>query len=169
VLVASPSTEDNHAHIERRGRPDDEPWSQFLVAANDLLRSRGRPGRQASVDAFFAALGRLRGPIVDQLVGARARAEGFQRQPADDRFDPLTPAIAAAVAHWSSEGQPVVILHDQQNTLSPGRIARLIESINASPTGHRVVRLDLVDSRLDSRVQVADIVGGARQPSLHLE
>jgi hypothetical protein len=165
ALVADPSTEDNEwandLYIEGRGRPDREPWSQFLVAANDLLRSRGRPEGQVSVDAFFAALGRLSGPIVDQLVGARARAEEFQRQLADDRFDPLTPAIAAVVAHWSSEGQPVVILHDQQNTLSPRRIARLIESINASPTGQRVVRLDLVDSRLDPRVQVADIVGGA--------
>jgi hypothetical protein len=166
VLIPDPSTEDDEVaddrlYVESRPHPGDEPWRRFLVAANDLLRSRGRPEGPASVDAFFQALGLLRGPVVNRLTGARARAEEFQRQPGDDRFDPLTPAIAAAVAHWSTEGHPVVILHDQQNTLSPRRIARLIGSINASGTEHRLVRLDLVDSRWDPRVQVADIVGGA--------
>ncbi len=152
----------------RRAHPADDAWHAFLVAANDLLRSRGRPDGLASVDSFFLAVALLRGTVgecalqvIDQLSRARARAEEFCRQPVDDRFDPLTPAIRSAVAHWSAEGRAVAVLHDQQNTLSPGRIAHLTASINAE-TGRRVLsRLSLVDSRTDPRVQVADIVGGA--------
>ena len=157
----------------RREGPDGDTWHRFLVAANDLLRSDGRADPEAFVDAFTMAAQELRSEGVDepvrhvlgQLSQTRRHADDWWRGPTGDHFpfafDPLTPAIIAAVVHWGAVGRPIVVLHDQQNTLSPARIAHLTGLINASGTSARLARVSLVDSRWDPRVQVADIVGGA--------
>ncbi len=39
--------------------------------------------------------------------------------------DPLAPAFVRIVEYWSDGGRPVRVLHDQQRTLTPERIAAL--------------------------------------------
>jgi hypothetical protein len=119
------------------------PWEEFLVSANNLMRTRDVAAE--SVDAFDRVVGALR---VD-------RTDGILERLAQVGPDPLIPAIARAVAHWGAGGQPIVIVHDRQTTLSKARIARLVDSSHGG-----LAELRLVDSRVDPRVQVADIVAG---------
>ena len=82
-------------------------------------------------------------------------------------LDPLIPAIVHAVVYWGEGGKSVSILHDEQLTLTEVRIAQLKEIFSKphpallrdSPRG-RLASLRLVDSRSDSRVQVADFLAG---------
>ena len=136
------------------------PWEAFLESANDMLRTRPRDG---VIDAFLGVVGVLRdavrpGPlreILDRLGRAGPRAVAYRARLSAGTVAPpdlLIAAIVRVVAHWSG---PVAIVHDQQNTLSPARIAQLKEMI-----GSRLDSLRLVDSAGDPRVQVADIVAG---------
>jgi hypothetical protein len=135
-------------------------WDAFLVAANDLLRTRPRDG---VIDSFFGVVGALRGAggpgplreILERLGRAGPRAVAYRARLSVGAIPPpdlLIPAIVRVVAHWTG---PVAIVHDQQNTLSAARIAQLKELI-----GSRLDSLRLVDSAGDPRVQVADIVAG---------
>lgn len=65
--------------------------------------------------------------------------------------NPLFPSIVRAVELW---GGIVSIVHDQQNLLTPERIAALREELPG------LTSLTLVDSRSDPRVQVADFLAG---------
>ena len=67
-------------------------------------------------------------------------------------LDPLFPAILRAVAQWG--GGPVSIVHDQQLSLTDGRIRQL------KKLAPRLESLTLVDSQHDARVQVADFLAG---------
>jgi hypothetical protein len=69
-------------------------------------------------------------------------------------LNPLVPALESAIAHWSSAGEPVSIVHDRQPALTEMRVALLKAS-------GRLAALRLVDSRDDLRVQVADALAGA--------
>lgn len=149
-----------------RRSPDGEPWHAFLVAANNLVRARNRLTTRESVDGFFAAVEKLAAldglyDVIEPLRRARPRAEAHRARllaapvplPA---LDPLIPAIVRAVEHWGADGRPVAIVHDQQVTLSAGRVARLKATV-----GDRLSGVTLADSRSDARVQVADVLAGA--------
>ena len=154
-----------------RRPPEQEKWNAFLVAAGGLLRVRDRPDGQSAVDLFYAAIDSLRSAHSDGEVGGALHVLAQSRQRAEQLrvrldapaalpiADPLLPAIISAVTYWHASGRPIVILHDQQNTLTR-RIAQLTTLVNASAPG-RLVRLSLVDSQGDPRVQLADILGGA--------
>ncbi|GIF70606.1 hypothetical protein [Asanoa siamensis] len=141
----------------------DEPrWRRFLVAGNQLLRTR-EPLDPTAADALFWSIDDLRRtgvpPAADEtlalLAKSRGRADEFLDRrrtdpPAFAPVDLLAPAIVRTVAHWG----PVRITHDFQSTLTPARVAWLRA---ATPD---LVELTLVDSNDDPRVQVADIVAG---------
>jgi hypothetical protein len=146
------------------------PWAAFLVAANDLLRTRDRLDVRGPVERFLRAVDGLAaagaaGPVAETVARLRRagpRAAAWRSQLAADPglvspLDPLPPAIARAVAYWGEGGQSVSVVHDQQNTLSPARVARLAAAIGPG----RLAALTLVDSGADPRVQVADILAGA--------
>ncbi|WP_132123689.1 DUF3800 domain-containing protein [Actinocrispum wychmicini] len=76
-------------------------------------------------------------------------------------LDLLVPAIVRAVEHW---GAPVTIVHDQQNLLTPDRVARLKDIL-----GGRLIGLRLVDSRSDARVQIADFLAGVARKVASIE
>jgi hypothetical protein len=155
-----------------RGTADQASWHGFLVAAGGLLRTRDRSDGLSSVDVLLDAIDELRraesgeslGEVLEILAQTRPQAEAMRvsldRPMALPAADPLFPAIVSAVDHWSAGGRSVVILHDQQNTLSARRIAHLMTLVNALAPG-RLVGLSLVDSQGDPRVQLADILGGA--------
>ncbi|MEV5313355.1 DUF3800 domain-containing protein [Streptomyces sp. NPDC052610] len=150
----------------------EERWREFLAAANRLLRVRndGEPG--APVEAFFRAVAALRtadagrseaAAIVGRLAAARPRAEAYRARCLDSRapipvLNPLLPAIVGTAAHWSAGGRAVRLVHDEQNTLTPDRLAWIEAAARRAGVGLAGVRL--VDSRLDARVQLADFLAG---------
>ncbi|MEU7057109.1 hypothetical protein [Streptomyces sp. NPDC046197] len=146
-------------------------WRQFLEAANQLLRARNSGGPAAPVDDFLRtvrALRELPAPaevtgVLERLAGARERADALRARKLAGGglipvLNPLVPAILRTAAHWSADGGTVRLVHDQQNMLTPGRIAWLVQT--AGRDGIGLAGLDLVDSRQDSRVQLADFLAG---------
>ena len=72
------------------------------------------------------------------------------------------PALVAAVRHWGRGGRPVLLVHDQQQALTPRRVAHVRELLGEQGDGAGpLVDVRLVDSRADARVQVADLLAGA--------
>jgi hypothetical protein len=151
----------------REGRRALDPawWHDFLVAANDLMRDKDPTA--TSVDAFFLAVSAVREPgsvdgILALLARSRPRAQIYRDRLHDTPamipgLDPLFPAIVAAIVHWGAGGVPVELVHDRQKTLSTQRIARLAQTL---PDPSTFAGLRLVDSFVDARVQLADILAG---------
>ncbi|KOV92301.1 hypothetical protein ADL04_30520 [Streptomyces sp. NRRL B-3648] len=146
-------------------------WREFLVAANRLLRVRPGGAGDAGVEGFFAAVdtlvraaaGTRAAWVAGRPAAYRARAEAYRARvraapPLFPVLNPLFPAIRCTAAHWSADGRPVLLVHDQQNALTPGRIARIVQS--ARRDGIALGGLRLVDSRDDARVQIADFLAG---------
>ncbi|RIQ16028.1 hypothetical protein DY240_23240, partial [Jiangella rhizosphaerae] len=91
--------------------------------------------------------------------GGRERAarlrDALDRGPgAVASLDPLGPAFARVVEHWSAGGRPVRVLHDEQRMLTPERIAAL------GPPHGRLAGVRFADSMTEPRVQVADFLAG---------
>lgn len=144
-----------------------EQWESFLGSFNDLLRVKNRRGSEPSVDSFFRVVDTLHlagapGPVVEimsRLRRARPQVDVVRSKLLDNSkmisaLDPLIPAIVRAVAHWGGDGRPVYLVHDEQLSLTDERISQLGERVSS------LAGLQLVDSRSDSRVQVADFLAG---------
>jgi hypothetical protein len=150
-------------------------WQAFLTASNAVLRTWKPRNVREPVDAFVdlvETLARLDGgsrvsAILDELrdelrqersdaYAARARLlDHHVLQPA---LEPLIPALARTVLHWSRGGGiDVSIVHDEQSALTERRIRRLERQL--LPPG-RHLQFRQVDSRTDPRVQVADVLAG---------
>jgi hypothetical protein len=173
---------DQAARLCRAG-PDTfgrEPWQAFLAAANLVLRAHRHPQVRAPVDAFFDQVEVLRRPdgrgrvasILDELRDGRPDAYAARARLLDDRvlqpvLEPLIPALARTVLHWSRGLHPVAVVHDEQSALTERRMRRL-EQILAAPPLEMIrlpargsfIRFRQVDSRTDPRVQVADLLAG---------
>ncbi|WP_222851742.1 hypothetical protein [Phytoactinopolyspora mesophila] len=155
-------------------------WQVFLESGNDLLRAKNRPGVLAPVESFFHMIDIMRSAggsgrcaeVVELLGAAKERAASFRAGAVDGTAmppaaDPLVPAILCAVAFWGRHGQPISIIHDEQNVLSREVVARLQRMAGGSsacdhlvPGRGRLAALRLVDSRADPRVQLADFLAG---------
>jgi hypothetical protein len=154
-----------------------EPWQAFLAAANGVLRAHRRPQVYGPVDAFFRQIDLLRSldracPILDELCDVRhdayaARVRLLKDHVLQPVLEPLIPALARTVLHWSGGRHPVAIVHDEQSALTERRMRRL-EQVLATPplelirlpARGRFVEFRQVDSRTDARVQVADLFAG---------
>ncbi|MEV5149506.1 hypothetical protein AB0L14_35295 [Streptomyces sp. NPDC052727] len=118
----------------------------------------------ATVDALVrAAPGSEAAGILRRLAAHRQRADAYRTRmraapPLFPVLNPLFPALRHTAAHWSADGRPVVLVHDRQNALTPGRIARIVQL--AHRDGIALHGLRLVDSRDDARVQIADFLAG---------
>lgn len=157
-----------------------EQWQAFLEASNDLMRARSRPEARTPVDSFFHMVDTLRPATawgrVDEIIGllrqARPHADSFRARLLDNpkmipALDPLIPAIVQTVVYWSAGGKSISLVHDEQNTLTEERIEQIKEIVRqAHPSalgyspGGRLASFRLVDSRSDSRVQLADFLAG---------
>jgi hypothetical protein len=157
-----------------------EPWQAFLAATNVVLRADRRRRVHAPVDAFFdqvevlrtLATGSRAGGILDELRNGRQEAYSARARLLEDRvlqpvLEPLIPALACCVLHWSRGLHPVAVVHDEQSALTERRMRRL-EQIMAAPPLEvirlpdrgRFIQIRQVDSRTDPRVQVADVLAG---------
>lgn len=134
--------------------------------ANHLLRQKNRRVLLWFLGSGGPIAGRARVQLVDKrrFLAARVRAEfGAVTGPLElyndllrargprGALDPLFPAILRTVAQWSG---PVSIVHDQQLSLTDGRIRQL------KGLAPRLRDLTLVDSQYDARVQLADFLAG---------
>ncbi|MGW4207582.1 DUF3800 domain-containing protein [Lentzea sp. NPDC004789] len=135
--------------------------------ANHLLRTKNRWVLLWFLGPSGPLAGRARVQLVDKrrFLASRVRAEfGAVSGPLEHyndllralgprgALDPLFPAILRAVAQWGRG--PVSIVHDQQLSLTDGRIRQL------KKLAPRLESLTLVDSQHDARVQVADFLAG---------
>jgi hypothetical protein len=144
-----------------------ERWQAFLVAANAFLRTWKPRHVREPVDPFIdlveALAERDGGALLDELrharsVAHRARAQLIEHHVVQPVAEPLIPALARTILHWSRGGRAdVSIVHDEQSALTQRRIRRLERQL--LPPG-RVLRFRQVDSRTDPRVQVADVLAG---------
>ncbi|GIH03965.1 hypothetical protein Rhe02_20320 [Rhizocola hellebori] len=182
-LRPDPSLADAAARLCRAGPGTfgPEPWQAFLAATNVVLRADRGWKVRPPVDAFFGQVEVLRtsnadspvGQVLDDLRELRRRdaysarerlLEGHVLQPV---LEPLLPALAGTVLHWSRGLHPVAVVHDEQSALTERRM-RLLEQILAAPPleliqlpahGH-FLHFRQTDSRTDPRVQVADLLAG---------
>ena len=154
-----------------------QPWNGFLGTANVVLRADRRGLVREPVDAFFRQVEVLRTLDGDRRVldGLRTgRAEAYAARSrllahhmVDPVLEPLIPALARTVLYWSHGVHPVDIIHDEQSALTERRMRRVEQILAAPPLelirrpalGH-FLRLRQADSRIDARVQVADLLAG---------
>ncbi|WP_329793192.1 NAD-dependent protein deacetylase of SIR2 family [Lentzea sp. DG1S-22] len=144
-MIKSPAREYKANHLLRRKNRWVLLW--FLGPGGPLAgRARVQlvDKRRFLASRVRAEFGAVTGPL--ELYNDLLRAQGPR-----GALDPLFPAILRAVAQW---GGPVSIVHDQQLSLTGGRIRQLEQ---AAP---RLRSLTLADSRQDARVQVADFLAG---------
>jgi hypothetical protein len=136
-----------------------------LAAYLDVVPTkRGRRVDPAAVDRFLRA---------GAAVGLqRVRVEGvLDRLTAGDPavpppLEPVLPALAETVLHWSAGGARVLVTHDEQSALTAGRLRALRRVLGPEPSP--LAGVLMVDSRDDPRVQVADLLAGVarRVPDL---
>lgn len=157
-----------HLHLQAPAEFGAERWTDFLIVFASMMRTkRHRIINRPAVDRFFRTLDGLRSDAVDldPLRGARPQVEAVLTELLDDRapvppaLEPLLPALVETALHWTSNGQSVVLVHDEQSALTRHRIARIQQVLNT----HQHTALEavvMVDSRTDPRVQLADLLAG---------
>ncbi|MCO1616220.1 MULTISPECIES: hypothetical protein [Micromonospora] len=163
------------AALHRAGRAAGPGWPVFLAAVVEMLRTKRRDrADDRSVARFFAARDALRRHVDDTQAGAvldaldPARVAAVQaRLYAGDRtipppLEPLLPALAETVLHWSGGRWRVLVIHDEQSALTEDRLRRLQAALAAGdPAGPSpLAGLVMADSRDDPRVQAADLLAG---------
>lgn len=161
-----------------------EQWEALLVAFQGFLRSKSVPEGSESLAALDSRLvAMLRSgkgaPRDFFLFQIHAGIEHLRHlsplqlgEGIDHRLrtlDPLIPAVGAAVAYWSGQsGRSIEMLHDSAKELTPAQVAAIRNAL-ASPeivAPHRAGRevdltgVTLVDSKVEERVQVADLLAG---------
>ncbi|HEY3472748.1 MAG TPA: DUF3800 domain-containing protein [Amycolatopsis sp.] len=141
-------------------------WEYFLTAFTSVLRLNPRRGVTTSPQAFFALVRELAdvpgeaGEIVARFRDGGERVAAYRARLASDPglvpvLDPLVPAVLHTVRHWSADGTPVSLVHDEQLALTAERVLQL-----KAVLGHRLADVRFVDSRSDARVQIADFLAG---------
>lgn len=134
------------------------PGDPFFEGARDLLwvtrKARLRAVPTSWPDVAARASAALATPA------ALRRVAGYLEEPPDTPLtEPLLPALAWALDHWSAAGDPDVV-HDEQSVLTPARVEILGRVLAEQHPGRRLAGLVRVDSRLDDRVQLADLLAG---------
>jgi hypothetical protein len=167
--------------VYRDGRLRGTAWRDFLRAFVDLVRTkRHRDDARGRVARFIAARDALvRAGLTVAATGVLARLDADRvqgvvaRLARDDRsipppLEPLLPALAETVLHWSAGERQVLVVHDEQSALTPGRLRRLQDVLADGGRPSPLAGLVTVDSRDDPRVQVADLLAGVvrRWPDL---
>jgi hypothetical protein len=168
TLLAEPGTDALARTLHRTGPAAFGParWEYFLTAFTSVLRLRPRRGVTTSPREFFALVGELAavpgeaGELVGLFRGGAERVAAYRERLACDPglvpvLDPLVPAVAHTVRHWSTGGTPVALVHDEQLALTAERVLQLKATL-----GPRLAGVRFVDSRTDARVQIADFLAG---------
>ena len=176
--------------LYRAGHPSGRSWRLFLGAFVELFRiKRQRWPDPLALTRFFQA----RDALLQDQLGARAEdvLAGLSRTRVQavltrlfagdpsipPPLEPMLPALAETVLFWSGhDRRQVLVTHDEQSALTPGRLRRLQQALadsagcrppaSAAGTGPALARISplagllMADSRDDPRVQVADLLAG---------
>lgn len=160
-----------------------ERWDALLVAFQDFLRAKSASDAQASLETLEARVVdvlSLKGAPPDmfldlihagikhlRLLSRLQLGQGINHRLRT--LDPLIPAVGAAVAYWAEvSGRPVEILHDAAKELTPERVAAMRQHLaepgivapHRADRGVKLTGVTLVDSKLEERVQLADLLAG---------
>lgn len=139
------------------------------------MRGKDRPDLAAAADSFYRSLASLRpaatgdlAVLLQRLDLTRAHAQAFRQRLSSDpsmipAMDPLIPALIQTVSFWGGDGRSVSIIHDRQNALPQTRVSQL-KALFADTGPYRLRAqlrdLSLVNSFVDPRIQIADILAG---------
>ncbi|WP_037363942.1 DUF3800 domain-containing protein [Amycolatopsis orientalis] len=123
------------------------PWTEFLRSFTGLLRTSNRRLPATTPAEFFAQT-----DVLGEWVSARPHLTALREQLLADPglaspIDPLLPALADTIAFW----RPEKVIHDEQPSLTPARLAQLLDP---------VPQWEFVDSKSEPRVQIADFLAG---------
>ncbi len=182
-LYADGAARDMAWQLHRQGpRALGGEWDPLLHAFNSLMRISQRKGAKVTVDEFYAQVDRVRlrshlrvvSQVLDLVWAARRHAEEFQRQLVGSdqmppALDPLFAAISQTARSWHGQlGCAIELVHDSQSSLTQPRVQAMLASLRRPlpefarfAAGIPIIGLQQVDSKSDSRVQMADLVAGA--------
>ena len=148
-------------------------WQEFLTLSANLFRTNNRWLPKTPVEMFYAT--------VESMVRANAAADVRQvmsllpsTRPVAEAtrslhlenpkltplMEPLLPALNRTVRYWGAYTRALSVVHDEQSALTPERIADIATAFAESHPGRHLTDVQLVDSRGDPRVQLADFVAG---------
>lgn len=154
-------------------------WDRAIDEFNTMLRVAVRTGTKATLDDFYQTLDRLRPHATGKLAtilrlvhaGRDEAAELIANTKTTSldylALDPTFAALATVVRTWTDRtGLPVRVIHDETSLLTPRRIKTMKYGL-ADPAVHEVgltpvtlQSVELVDSKIDVRIQVADLLAG---------
>lgn len=168
--------------LYRAGRAAGPHWVAFLAAFADLVRTKRRPRPDRRLlERFLEERDALARDTSDARAAgvlgglSRVRVWAVLTRLSDDDpsipppLEPLLPALAETVLFWSGGRRRVLVVHDEQSALTPGRLGRLQQALAPPGSGEAgaaqarlspLAGLVSVDSRRDARVQVADLLAG---------
>ena len=143
---------------------------RILECARDILWVNRNRRRRESIETWTDVVSAVTGRLEDAgdrcfmaewaTPDAVRRARHYLAAPPQSPLtEPLLPALRWAVHHWSALGD-VSVVHDEQSVLTPARVAAIAQELEASQPGRRLTGFMRVDSRQDTRVQLADLVAG---------
>jgi hypothetical protein len=149
-------------------------WQHFLALAANLFRTNKRWLPKNPVQTFYAAVDTMSQSTAPteirqvmsllrrtRPIAEATRAAAHLHNPKlTPLIEPLIPALNCALSHWGAAAQGLSVVHDEQSALTPERIADIALAFAASHPGHRLTDVQLVDSSLEPRVQIADFVAG---------
>jgi hypothetical protein len=150
-----------------------ERWDEFLAAFVTMMRTkRRRVINQPAIEKFYHHLDELRSGQFDEILtrlrASRPRAEEVLTLLLDDRstvpppLEPMLSALVDTTLYWSSGGRSVFIVHDEQSALRAYRVTHIQEVLAAAVPGRLpLLGVEMVDSRSDPRIQLADLLAGS--------
>ena len=149
----------HRAASERLGR---EGWLSVLSEFNDLVRAASPAQAAAGASSLACRLSGLDGLLPAGLLQVPVDPDGVLRLVARGRgtLDPIVPALADALRHWSAAGRPLWVVHDVQSALTDAAVERAVAR-SGSVTSAVLRGVSFVDSHDDPRVQLADFLAGA--------
>jgi hypothetical protein len=136
------------------------PTEDFLSRAANLVRTHNRWLPKDPVAAFYDLPG-----IPEEIRAARPAIEEVRASHERDRkrtplMEPVIPALTRTVEAWLATAVEVTVVHDEQSALTRERLADIAAAVARRHPGRRLAGVRLVDSRVDPRVQVADLLAG---------
>ena len=158
-------------------------WDRFLLTFQEFMRSKDALEAEQSLSRLIESMLELLsdkdaiardvlGTVFAGLSHLGSLSKLQLGQGTEERLrtmDPLISAVGAAVHFWGSRsGRPVELVHDAAKELTPVKIEWAKRSLarpeDIAPSrqgmGSELTDVRLVDSKDDSRVQVADLLAG---------
>lgn len=153
-----------------------ENWDKLMSAFVSLIRRAQRKGTKATLEDFYAVVDdvRLRShrPDVSRALAlvwqSRGQAEQYSDREAVTQLrhlEPIMEALFPTASYWADHhDRPVRLVHDRQTIITEEATRLLVHIANNPhpdiPHAVALAGIDQVDSKLDSRVQIADLTAG---------